>query len=106
MILFVAGCFEFVWAVALKYADGFTRPVPSVITVLGLGVSMWLLASATKTLPLGTAYAVWVGIGALGTAIAGIVLCDEPVSFVRVLLLATLLGAVLGLKLTAPHVAS
>lgn len=102
LVLVVAGCLEVVWALGLKSTHGFTRPVPSVLTVLAIIGSMWLLGVATKTLPIGTAYAVWVGIGAVGTAIGGMVLLGEPVSMVRIGLLAMLVLAILGLKLTAP----
>lgn len=102
LVLVVAGCLEVVWALGLKYTHGFTRPLPSVLTVIAIIGSMWLLGVATKTLPIGTAYAVWVGIGAVGTAIGGMVLLGEPVSLVRIGLLAMLVGAILGLKLTAP----
>ena len=102
LVLVVAGCLEVVWALGLKYTHGFTRLGPSVLTVVAIVGSMWLLGVATKTLPIGTAYAVWVGIGAVGTAIGGMTLLGEPVSLVRIALLAVLVGAILGLKLTAP----
>lgn len=100
--LFVAGLLEVGWAVGLKYTEGFTRPIPSVLTLVALVVSMWLLASAARTLPIGTAYAVWVGIGATGAAILGVVLFREPLSAWRAVFLAMLVVAILGLKLTAP----
>ena len=102
LVLVVAGCLEVVWALGLKSTQGFTRLWPSVLTILAIVGSMWLLGFATKTLPIGTAYAVWVGIGVVGTAIGGMVLLGEPVSLVRLGLLAVLVGAILGLKLTAP----
>jgi quaternary ammonium compound-resistance protein SugE len=101
-VLVVAGCLEVAWALGLKYTEGFTKLVPSVLTVMAIVGSMWLLGYATKTLPIGTAYAVWVGIGAVGTAIGGMVLLGEAVSLVRIALLCVLVGAILGLKLTAP----
>jgi len=102
LILVVAGLFEVVWALGLKYTQGFTRPVPSALTVAAIVASMWLLGTAAKTLPIGTAYAVWVGIGAVGTAVGGMVLLGEPVSAVRIALLSLLVASILGLKLTAP----
>ena len=100
--LFVAGLLETGWAIGLKYTRGFTRPVPSVLTILAIIASMWLLASAARTLPIGTAYAVWVGIGATGAAILGVVLFDEPLTPGRALFLALLVIAIIGLKVTAP----
>ena len=102
LLLICAGLLEVVWAVGLKYTHGFTRPVPSTITIAAMVASMWLLGTAVKTLPIGTAYAVWVGIGAAGTAVGGMVLLGEPVSTLRIALLAVLLASILGLKLTAP----
>lgn len=100
--LVVAGLLETGWAVGLKYAEGFTRPVPTMLTVAAMVVSMGLLGIAAKTLPIGTAYAVWVGIGALGAAILGIVLFDEPKTAARCVCLGLLLAGVVGLKLTTP----
>lgn len=102
LLLIVAGLLETGWAIGLKYTDGFTKPLPSVLTVAAIVASMWLLAQAARTLPIGTAYAVWVGIGALGTAILGVVLLREPLSVGRVVCLVMLVGAIVGLKLTAP----
>lgn len=104
LILVCAGLLEVVWAIGLKYADGFSKLVPSAITIAAMVVSMWMLGQAAKTLPIGTAYAVWVGIGAVGTAIGGMVLLGEPVSGTRVALLAVLVGSLIGLKLTAAPV--
>lgn len=100
LILIIAGLFEVCWAVGLKYTDGFSRLWPSVFTITTLIISMVLLAKATQTLPIGTAYAVWVGIGALGAALLGIFLFKEPVSFARVGFLLLLLIAIVGLKVT------
>jgi quaternary ammonium compound-resistance protein SugE len=100
-ILVVAGLFEIVWAVGLKYTHGFTRPLPSAVTVVALVASIVLLSHATRSLPVGTAYAVWVGIGAVGTAIGGMVLFGEPASAGRISLLALLVVSIVGLKLTA-----
>jgi len=101
LILLLAGLLETCWAVGIKYTVGFTRPWPTTFVVVTLGGSMWLLALAAKHLPIGTAYAVWVGIGAFGTALCGIVLFAEPVTPVRIGFLVLLLIAVLGLRLTA-----
>jgi len=100
-ILFFAGLFEVAWAVGLKYTEGFTRLWPSVGTVAAMGVSFYLLAVAMRTLPLGTAYAVWVGIGAVGTAILGIVLFNEPANAGRLVSLGLILAGIIGLKLAS-----
>ena len=99
-ILVFAGLLEVVWAIGLKYTHGFTRPLPSAITIVAIIASMWLLAAAAETLPIGTAYGIWVGIGAVGTAVGGIVLFGEPLSVTRLSLLAVLVASVVGLKLT------
>lgn len=99
--LIVAGLLEICWAVGLKYADGFRRIGPSVLVLLALAASMYFLAFATRHIPLGTAYAIWVGIGALGAACAGIVLFGEPFAPLRVACLLLLTAALVGLKLTA-----
>ena len=101
VLLVIAGLLEAGWAIGLKYTHGFTRPVPSVLTILGIVVSMVLLAQAAKTLPIGTAYASWVGIGAAGAVILGIVLLKEPASPGRLFFLALLIVAIIGLKMTA-----
>jgi len=100
--LVVAGLLEVGWAIGLKYTRGFTQPIPSALTIAAIVASMWLLASAARTIPIGTAYAVWVGIGATGAAILGILLFKEPLTLGRVVFLALLVIAILGLKLTAP----
>lgn len=99
--LVVAGLLEVCWAVGLKYTDGFRRPIPSILVIAAIAASMFLLAWAARTLPIGTAYAVWVGIGAFGAAILGIVLFGEPVTAARMGFLALLLVAIVGLKVTA-----
>jgi len=99
-VLLVAGLFEIVWAVGLKYTDGFTRLGPSLATVTAMGISTVLLAIAVKTLPVGTAYAVWVGIGAVGTAIAGIILFGESVSPLKIVSMVLLVAGMAGLKLS------
>ncbi len=101
IILVLAGLFEVVWAVGLKYTHGFTRLWPSVITVAGTIVSFWLLATAMKSLPLGTAYAVWVGIGTIGAFVAGIVLFGEALSGLRVVSLLLIVAGLIGLKLAS-----
>lgn len=100
-LLLLAGLFEIAWALGLKLSAGFTKVLPSAFTVISLAVSMILLALAVKELPLGTAYAVWVGIGAAGTAILGILVFGEPTSFTRVFFLSLLIVSIIGLKLTA-----
>jgi quaternary ammonium compound-resistance protein SugE len=100
LILVIAGLLEVCWAIGLKYTDGFRRPLPSLLVVLAIMASMFLLSYAARSLPIGTAYAVWVGIGALGAAILGVVLFHEPVTPARVVFLAMLLVAIIGLKVT------
>lgn len=101
LILLVAGLLEICWSVGLKYTEGFTKLVPSIFTLTTLAASMWLLAKAAQTLPIGTAYAVWVGIGAVGAGILGIILFKEPVSFPRLAFMALLVISIIGLKVTA-----
>lgn len=100
LILVVAGLLEVVWAVGLKYTHGFSRLVPSVITVTAMVVSIALLAWAMKTLPVGTAYAIWTGIGAVGAAITGILLLGESASLARIASLALIVCGIIGLKLS------
>ena len=97
--LLLAGLFEVVWAIGLKYTDGFTRLGPSTWTIAAMIASVVLLAWAMKTLPVGTAYAVWTGIGAAGTVILGIVLFGEPATVVRLLCVGLILAGIVGLKL-------
>ena len=101
IVLVIAGLFEVCWAIGLKYTQGFTKPLPRLFTLLNLAGSMYLLAKASENLPIGTAYGVWVGIGALGAAILGIFLFNEPVSMSRIFFLVLLLVAIIGLKITA-----
>jgi len=98
IILFIAGLFETAWAIGLKYTDGFTRLWPSVGTLVAMIISVVLLGYAMKSLPVGTAYAVWTGIGAVGTVILGIVLFSEPANFGRVLSIALIIAGIVGLK--------
>lgn len=100
VLLVIAGLLETGWAVGLKYTDGFTRPLPTVLTLAAIVASMGLLGLAVRDLPVGTAYAVWVGIGAFGTAVLGILLFDEPATPARLFFLALLAVAIAGLKLT------
>jgi quaternary ammonium compound-resistance protein SugE len=102
LILLVAGVFEVGWAIGLKYTDGFTRLWPSVWTGIALVLSMGLLGLAVKALPVGTAYAVWVGVGAVGTAILGIALLGEAVTPARVASIALIVAGIVGLKLATP----
>ncbi len=99
--LIIAGLLETGWAIGLKYTHGFTRPLPSILTALAIAASMFLLALAARTIPIGTAYAIWVGIGAAGAVILGIVLFDEPRDFARLAFVGLLLVSVVGLKVTS-----
>ena len=100
-VLFMAGLFEIAWAVGLKYTEGFTKLVPSVLTGAAMLVSIVLLAYATKKLPLGTAYAVWTGIGAVGAVTLGIILFGESAQPLRLLCVGLIVVGILGLKLTS-----
>ena len=102
IVLVTAGLFEIGWAIGLKYTDGFTRFWPTVGTVLAMVISLGLLGIAMKTLPGGTAYAIWVGVGAVGTAILGIVLLGESANIARLLSLALIVLGIIGLKLATP----
>jgi quaternary ammonium compound-resistance protein SugE len=99
----VAGLLEVVWSIGMKYTDGFTRLWPSVFTGAGIVASMLLLSQAARSLPVGTAYGVWVGIGAAGAAVAGMLLLGEPATAARIFFVALLLVAVVGLKATSGH---
>lgn len=103
LILFCAGVFETVWATGLKYTHGFSRLWPSIGTLLAMAVSVWLLAVAMRTLPMGTAYAVWTDIGAVGAVILGIVLFGEPVTVPRLFCVGLIVAGLVGLKLTSGH---
>ncbi|MDD2240997.1 MAG: quaternary ammonium compound efflux SMR transporter SugE [Kiritimatiellae bacterium] len=100
VILALAGLFEMGWAIGLKYSNGLTRLWPTVWTIVSMAISLWLLGGAMKTLPLGTAYGVWVGIGAVGTAILGIFLFGEPAHLGRLFSIALIIAGIVGLKLT------
>ncbi len=101
-LLIVAGLLEIVWAVGLKYTAGFTRLLPSAITLIAMALSIVLLARALRTIPVGTGYAVWTGIGAVGTAVIGILVLGEPRSAGRMLALLAIVGGIVGLKLASP----
>jgi len=100
-ILFAAGLLEIGWAIGLKYTEGFTRPLASVLTLAAMAGSILLLGLALKTLPIGTAYAVWTGIGAVGTAILGIALFGEPATLARLACIGLIVAGIIGLKLVS-----
>jgi quaternary ammonium compound-resistance protein SugE len=102
LYLFVAGLFEVGWAIGLKYTQGFTRLVPTLFTAISMIVSLGLLGLALKSLPVGTAYAVWTGIGTIGTAILGIILLGEPAAVLRLLCIGLIVAGIVGLKLVSP----
>jgi quaternary ammonium compound-resistance protein SugE len=102
IFLIVAGLFEVCWAVGLKYTDGFRRILPSVLVAISIAASMFFLSLAERSIPIGTAYAVWVGIGVLGAAVLGVILFQDPVTLARLVFLSLLLVSMIGLKLTAP----
>jgi quaternary ammonium compound-resistance protein SugE len=102
VILCVAGLFEVGWAIGLKYTEGFSRLWPTVWTALAMIISLWLLGLAMKSLPVGTAYSVWVGVGAVGTVILGIVLLDEPANTSRLVSVALIVAGIIGLKIATP----
>lgn len=101
-ILILAGLCEIAWAAGLKYTDGFTRPVPTVLVVAAMIASVWLLAIALRTIPVGTGYAVWTGIGAVGTAILGMILFGEPRDLLRILSILLIVAGIAGLKVVTP----
>jgi quaternary ammonium compound-resistance protein SugE len=101
--LFVAGLFEVGWAIGLKYTEGFTKLWPTVLTVLSMILSLWLLGLALKTLPVGTAYAIWTGVGTVGTAILGMILFGESTAALRLACIALIVAGILGLKLVTPE---
>ncbi|MCC7366423.1 MAG: multidrug efflux SMR transporter [Dehalococcoidia bacterium] len=103
ILLVAAGCLEVGWAVGLKYTEGFTRPLPSVLTAAAIVGSMALLAVAVRDIPIGTGYAVWVGIGTFGAVLLGILFFDEPATAARIFFLALLGVAVVGLRFTSGH---
>lgn len=102
LILVVAGLFEIVWAIGLKYTDGFTKLWPTVGTVTAMVISIALLGLAMKTLPVGTAYAVWTGIGAVGTVTLGMILLGEPATVARIICILLIVSGIIGLKIFSP----
>jgi quaternary ammonium compound-resistance protein SugE len=100
-LLFVAGLFEIGWAIGLKYTDGFSRPVPTILTIVSMVASVALLGLALKSLPVGTAYAVWTGIGTVGTAILGMILFGDPATALRLACIGLIVAGILGLKLVS-----
>jgi quaternary ammonium compound-resistance protein SugE len=102
LLLVLAGLFEVGWAIGLKYTDGFTRPWPTIATVLAMVASLGMLGIAMKSLPVGTSYAVWVGVGAVGTAVMGIVLLGEAANAGRLISLGLIIAGIVGLKIATP----
>jgi quaternary ammonium compound-resistance protein SugE len=102
LLLIVAGLFEVAWAIGLKFTAGFTKVLPSALTLAAMGVSLYLLALALKSIPVGTGYAVWTGIGAVGTAVLGIVLLGEPRDLPRLFSMGLIVAGIVGLKLASP----
>lgn len=100
LYLIIAGIFEVIWAMGLKYSQGFVKLFPSLVTLGAMVVSFYLLALATKSLPIGTAYAIWTGIGAIGAVLLGMILFNEPVNILRIVFLCLILVGILGLKFT------
>ena len=100
--LVLAGLFECGWAIGLKFTDGFTRLIPSLLTVLAMIISFWLLSEAMKTIPVGTAYAIWTGIGAVAVAILGMILFGESRDIMRIIFLLLIISGIVGLKLVSP----
>lgn len=99
--LLIAGLFECGWAIGIKYTDGFTKPIPSLFTVSAMAISFWLLSISMKTIPVGTAYAVWTGIGAVGVSILGMLLLGESRDIMRVICLLLIVSGIVGLKLVS-----
>jgi quaternary ammonium compound-resistance protein SugE len=99
--LTIAGLFEIGWAIGLKYSDGFSKAMPSLLTILAMGISIWMLALAMRTIPVGTAYAVWTGIGAIGVAVLGMVLFGESREMLRIICLFLIIAGIIGLKLAS-----
>jgi quaternary ammonium compound-resistance protein SugE len=100
-LLIAAGLLETGWAIGIHYTHGFTRPIPSILTGVGIAGSMLLLSIAARSIPIGTAYGVWVGIGAIGTVVVGVVVLSEPISFARAAFVVLMLIAIIGLKFTS-----
>ncbi|WP_073024830.1 quaternary ammonium compound efflux SMR transporter SugE [Lutispora thermophila] len=103
LMLIIAGLLEMVWAIGMKYSQGFTKLLPSVLTILGMMASFYFLSLSLKSLPLGTAYAIWTGIGTVGTAILGVMLFEEPVNALRVICIGFIVVGIAGLKVVSSH---
>jgi quaternary ammonium compound-resistance protein SugE len=103
LALIIAGLFEVGWALGLKYSQGFTKLVPSIFTIAGMIASFYFLSLALKSLPLGTAYAIWTGIGTVGTVILGIALFKEPIDIIRLFCIGLIIIGIIGLKIVSPH---
>lgn len=101
--LVIAGVFEVGWAVGLRYSQGFSKLLPSILTIMGMLASFYFLSLSLKSLPLGTAYAVWTGIGTVGTVVFSVVLFKEPINFMNVIFIALIVSGIIGLKLTSIH---
>lgn len=101
LYLVIAGLFECAWAIGLKYTEGFSKPIPTILTVIAMGISFWLLSIAMKTIPVGTAYAIWTGIGAVGVAVMGMFLFNESKDILRILCLLLIVTGIIGLKLVS-----
>lgn len=103
VLLIIAGLLEVGWAIGLKYTDGFTKLTPTILTILAIIASMGLLGKAAQTLPIGTAYGIWVGIGAVGAAVLGIILFKEPVTPMRMVFMVMMIISIIGMKVTSGH---
>lgn len=101
--LLIAGLFECAWAIGLKYTEGFSKPIATTLTVIAMAISFWLLSIAMRTIPVGTAYAVWTGIGAVGVAIMGMILFNESKDILRILCLLLIVSGIVGLKLVSDN---
>jgi quaternary ammonium compound-resistance protein SugE len=102
IVLVIAGILEFVWATGLKYSEGFTKLVPSIFTLITMGISFYLLSLSMKVLPIGVAYTVWTGIGAVGAVVVGTLVFREPLTLMKLIFLGMIVGGILGLKFTSP----
>jgi quaternary ammonium compound-resistance protein SugE len=103
LMLIIAGLLEMGWAIGLKYSQGFTKPIPSIFTIIGMVASVYFLSLALKSLPLGTAYAIWTGIGTVGTVILGIILFKEPMGILRLICIGFIVVGIAGLKLVSTN---
>lgn len=103
LMLIVAGLLEMGWAIGLKYSQGFTKLIPSIFTIVGMIASFYFLSLALKSLPLGTAYAIWTGIGTIGTVTLGIILFKEPIDIIRLICIGFIVVGIVGLKVASPH---